>query len=57
VLEEVGKTFPVGGLIDTPDVVPDLDRDDRTMMIFEDQKAQAIGESGFLDWKKACGYG
>ena len=44
VLEQVREPGHAGALVLRPDVVPDVDRDDRHVMVLVDDDVEAIGE-------------
>ena len=49
VLEEVGKAGSAGLFVLRADPVPEIDRDDRRLVVFVKQDRQAVGKGVFLD--------
>ena len=43
----MGEASPAGPLVLRPDVIPDVHRDDRDVMVFVDDDVEAVGERSF----------
>ena len=52
VLEQVRKPVPARRLIRAADMIPDLDRDERAVVVLEHQNSEPIGERQFGDREK-----
>ncbi len=51
VLEQVGEASAPGPFICRPDVIPQIDGDDRRCVVFRDRDEQAVGKAKRLDWE------